>query len=63
MADFVTIATDKGRIELETMVFDEVSKLKPLLSETGWRIVSLLREKPSYPAEIAKKLNLHEQKV
>ncbi len=63
MADFVTIETEKGRIELETRVFDNVQQLKPLLSETGWRLVGLLRKRPSYPAEIAKKLGIHEQKV
>jgi DNA-binding CsgD family transcriptional regulator len=43
--------------------FEEPFKLKPLLSKTGWKIFKLLSEKSHYPAEIAKKLNLHEQKV
>jgi len=48
---------------LDKKVFSEPSKLKPLLSKTGWKIYQLLSEKSYYPAEIAKKLNLHEQKV
>lgn len=44
-------------------IFNEPFKLKPLLSKTGWKIFQLLNEKSYYPAEIAKKLNLHEQKV
>ncbi len=50
-------------IFLEEKIFDEPFKLKPLLSKTGWKIFRLLTEKAYYPAEIAKKLNLHEQKV
>jgi len=48
---------------LEEKIFEDPSKLKPLLSKTGWKIFQLLNEKSYYPAEIAKKLNLHEQKV
>lgn len=48
---------------MDKKIFDEPFKLKPLLSKTGWRIFQLLNEKAYYPAEIAKKLNLHEQKV
>jgi len=48
---------------MDEKFFDEPFKLKPLLSKTGWKIFQLLTEKAYYPAEIAKKLNLHEQKV
>ncbi len=48
---------------MEEKIFENPSKLKPLLSKTGWKIFQLLNEKSYYPAEIAKKLNLHEQKV
>ncbi|MFH1545009.1 MAG: S-layer protein [archaeon] len=54
--------SDNGN-EIPTKLFTEVRSLKPLLSETGWKIFQLLSKKPSYPAEIAKELNLHEQKV
>jgi DNA-binding transcriptional ArsR family regulator len=32
-------------------------------SSVGWRILRIISEKPSYPAEIAKKLNIHHQTV
>ena len=48
---------------MKEKIFSEPFKLKPLLSKTGWKIFQLLNEKSYYPAEIAKKLNLHEQKV
>ena len=38
-------------------------KLKGLLNESRWKILKLLAEKPRYPADIAKVLGLHEQKV
>lgn len=38
-------------------------KLKTLLNDTRWDILKILAEKPSYPAEISKKLDIHEQKV
>ncbi|MFB6215856.1 MAG: ArsR/SmtB family transcription factor, partial [Candidatus Aenigmatarchaeota archaeon] len=38
-------------------------KLKGLLNDTRWEILKLLAERPRYPAEIADKLDIHEQKV
>ncbi len=48
---------------MDEKFFNEPYKLKPLLSKTGWKIFQLLTERAYYPAEIAKKLNLHEQKA
>lgn len=54
----------EGRtVSLPTKVFQDVKRLKPLLNENCWQIVGLLSKQAMYPAEIAKKLNLHEQKV
>ncbi len=50
-------------IFLDEKIFENPVKLKPLLSKTGWKIFKLLNERAYYPAEIAKKLGLHEQKV
>ncbi|MBW6451850.1 MAG: helix-turn-helix domain-containing protein [DPANN group archaeon] len=47
------------KVKLES----EPEKLKGLLNESRWNILKLLAEKPRYPAEIAKMLGLHEQKV
>ncbi|MFH1432129.1 MAG: helix-turn-helix domain-containing protein [archaeon] len=38
-------------------------KLKGLLNDQRWEILKLITERPTYPAEIAKKLKIHEQKV
>ena len=48
---------------MEEKIFEHPEKLKPLLSKTGWKIFQLLNEKSYYPAEIAKKLGLHEQQA
>ena len=37
--------------------------LKGLLNNQRWEILKMLTERPTYPAEIAKKLKIHEQKV
>ena len=37
--------------------------LKGLLNETRWNILKTIAEKPRYPAQIAKILKIHEQKV
>ncbi|NOQ38642.1 helix-turn-helix domain-containing protein [archaeon] len=45
------------------ILVNKPEKLKGLLNNTRWDILKLLAEKPRYPAEIAKELGLHEQKV
>lgn len=47
----------------EVRVEEEPEKLKGLLNETRWSILTKLAERPRYPAEIADDLGLHEQKV
>jgi DNA-binding transcriptional ArsR family regulator len=44
-------------------VFDNPERLKAVLSKLSWRILQLLSKKEMYPMEIAKKLEVHEQKV
>ena len=63
VADFVLLGAGNGEKRVPTKVVDSVAALRPLLNETAWQIVKLLRQKESYPAEIAKKLNLNEQTV
>jgi len=54
----------KGRHEIkEIAIFDDPERLKAVLSKLGWKILALLGDKEMYPMEIAKKLNVHEQKV
>jgi len=47
----------------DIMIFDEPERLKAALSKLGWRILQALSEKEMYPMEIAKTLQIHEQKV
>ncbi len=51
------------RIVLQSDVRESVKGLKPLLNENCWQILRLLAVKSLYPAQIAKELDLHEQRV
>jgi DNA-binding transcriptional ArsR family regulator len=53
----------KQRKTKEIAIYDHPEKLKPVLNKLTWRILLLLSEREMYPMEIAKKLNIHEQKV
>jgi DNA-binding Lrp family transcriptional regulator len=44
-------------------LFSDNKNLMPLVSEIGWKILTLLDKEPSYSLKIAKNLGLHEQKV
>ena len=44
-------------------VFEEPEKLKSVLNKLSWKILQLLSEQEMYPMEIARQLNIHEQKV
>ena len=44
-------------------VFSDPQRLKSILNKLSWKILQILSEKEMYPMEIAKKLNIHEQKV
>lgn len=44
-------------------IFSEPKKLKMVLNKLTWKILLLLSEKEMYPMEIAKALDVHEQKV
>ena len=54
---------EKQDLELETRVVEDVSKLRPLLNKDCMGIFSELKKQPSYPAELAKKLGMNEQKA
>ncbi len=47
----------------DAVLVDKPEKLKGLLNNTRWKILTMIAQKPAYPAEIAKILGLHEQKV
>ena len=44
-------------------IFEDINDLKPALSPLAWKILETLSEKEMYPLEIAKKLEVHEQKI
>ncbi|MFB6089357.1 MAG: ArsR/SmtB family transcription factor, partial [Candidatus Aenigmatarchaeota archaeon] len=47
----------------EVKLVKNPGELKGLLNEIRWKILKLIAERPMYPAEISKKLKIHEQKV
>jgi len=44
-------------------IFEDPEILKSVLNKLSWKILQLLSEKEMYPMEVARKLNVHEQKV
>jgi DNA-binding transcriptional ArsR family regulator len=58
------VSKDKKKQEIkEIAIYDHPEKLKLILNKLTWKILLMLSEKEMYPMEIAKKLNIHEQKV
>jgi len=58
------VSKDKEQQETkEIAIYDHPERLKLMLNQLTWRILLLLSEKEMYPMEIAKKLDVHEQKV
>ena len=58
----VTIKKD-GLIAKDIMMFDDPRKMKPILNDIRWEILKKLSKKPCFPAELAREMHLHEQKV
>jgi len=44
-------------------IFEDPEILRSVLNKLSWKILQLLSEKEMYPMEVARKLNVHEQKV
>jgi DNA-binding transcriptional ArsR family regulator len=47
----------------EICMMRDAQKLKMILGELSWKILTMLSEKEMYPLEIARQLGIHEQKV
>jgi hypothetical protein len=47
----------------EISLLDDSQKLKMILGNLSWKILTLLSTKEMYPLEIAKQLGMHEQKI
>jgi DNA-binding transcriptional ArsR family regulator len=56
---------EEGKVQKvkEIAIVEDSQKLKMILNRLSWKILVMLSEKEMYPLEIAKKLNIHEQKV
>jgi DNA-binding transcriptional ArsR family regulator len=54
---------ENQRESKEIAIYDNPEKLKLLLNKLTWKILMMLSEKEMYPMEIARKLDVHEQKV
>ncbi|UCE28980.1 MAG: helix-turn-helix domain-containing protein [Candidatus Bathyarchaeota archaeon] len=58
------LAREKREYKVKDIaVFDDFRRLKAVLNRLSWDVLRVLSEKEMYPMEIAKKLNVHEQKV
>lgn len=60
---FLLLEEDKTQKAKEIMLVKDPQKLKLILNRLSWKILLLLSEKEMYPMEIAKAMNIHEQKV
>ena len=47
----------------EISIINDSQKLKMILGELSWKILTMLSKKEMYPLEIARQLGMHEQKV
>ena len=59
------LVQDDGKTQKakEIWIMQNSQKLKMILGKLSWKILTMLAEKEMYPLEIARKLDIHEQKV
>ncbi len=55
--------TDKGIAAKEIKMFDDPNKMKAILNDIRWTILKKLSKEARYPADLAREMRLHEQKV
>jgi len=53
----------KQRKIKEIIIFEDPRRMKLLLNKLTWRILEMLSDREMYPLQIARELNVHEQKV
>ena len=63
MSEFIVLSKNNKEFRVPTKIFNSSNELKPLFNEISWKIIELLSRKAMYPSQIAKELNLHEQKI
>ncbi|MDR2203274.1 MAG: helix-turn-helix transcriptional regulator [Nitrososphaerota archaeon] len=54
---------NKTQTTTEISILQNPQDLKTILGNLSWKILTMLIEKEMYPIEIAKQLNMHEQKI
>ncbi|MFW9924948.1 MAG: helix-turn-helix domain-containing protein, partial [Candidatus Thorarchaeota archaeon] len=47
----------------EVKIFTDPEKMKAILNSTRWEILKRLENEPKFPADLAREMNLHEQKI
>ncbi len=58
------LSGERGQfIAKDIAVFEDPERLKSVLNKLSWKILQLLSKKEMYPMEVARKLDVHEQKV
>ena len=58
------LSGERGQfVAKDIAVFENPERLKSVLNKLSWKILKLLSENEMYPMEVAKKLEVHEQKV
>ncbi len=58
------LGDEKGQVAAKDIaVFEDPDKLKTVFHKLSWKILQLLSKKEMYPLEIAKEMDIHEQKI
>ncbi|NHJ05305.1 MAG: S-layer protein [Candidatus Heimdallarchaeota archaeon] len=55
--------TKNGFTAKNIRMFSDPEKMKPILSNIRWEILQRLSKKPTFPADLAREMGIHEQKV
>src|SRR4030065_2750368 len=60
----VVIQSSSGAVKAKAMhLVDDPADLEAVSSVLAWRILEELKRQPDFPGSIAKRLNVHEQKI
>ena len=55
--------TKDGFASKDILMFNDPAEMKAILHDIRWTILQKLAKEPKFPAEIAREMGLHEQKV
>ncbi|NHK31644.1 MAG: helix-turn-helix domain-containing protein [Asgard group archaeon] len=55
--------TDDGSFTKKIRMFKQSEKMKAILNKTRWKILQRLSEEPKFPAELAREMGIHDQKI